>query len=145
MYKKLLVPLDGSPQAWRASEYAIKLAECMGSEVMFLHVIPALPPYENYQNQQQTGTYQQIHNDLLISGREIIEQAKQDFGKSSINVGFKMLWGNPAMEICRLAKDENYDLIIMGNRGLGSVKGYLMGSISNRVVRHASCPVMIVR
>lgn len=145
MYKKLLVPLDGSMQAGQAAEYAMELAKCMDSEVLFLHVIPALPPYENYQSQQKTETYQQIHNDLLIGGREIIEGAKEDYSNENINTSFKILWGNPAMEICRLAKEENFDLIIMGNRGLGGVKGYLMGSVSNRVVRHASCPVMIVR
>jgi len=49
------------------------------------------------------------------------------------------------MEICREAKEGRFDLVIMGSRGLGEIKGYLMGSVSNRVVRHASCPVLIVR
>ncbi|MHB8156327.1 MAG: universal stress protein [Desulfocucumaceae bacterium] len=145
MYKKILVPMDGSVRANLAAEHAIELAKSNKAEVLLLHVIPALPPYVNTYSDRLGGAYQQIHDELQATGEEIMEKAKKDFGKSGVTIEVKIVWGNPAMEICREAKEERVDVIIMGNRGLGEIKGYLMGSVSNRVVRHASCPVMIVR
>ncbi|NTW04774.1 MAG: universal stress protein [Peptococcaceae bacterium] len=145
MYEKILVPLDGSVQSQRSAEYAIELAKSMNSQVVFIHVIPVLPPYERHQSGSSESAYQHLHDDLRQSGEGIIENAKALFGKEDINASYRLLWGNPAMEICHFAKEEDISLIVMGNRGLGEIKGYLIGSISNRVVRHASCPVMIVR
>ncbi|MCL6610654.1 MAG: universal stress protein [Peptococcaceae bacterium] len=145
MYKKILVPLDGSLRAKVAAEHAMELAKSMDSEVLFLHVIPALPPYVNKYSDRLGGAYQQIHDELQATGEEIMEQAKTEFEKYGVKMEVKVIWGNPAMEICREAKEGRFDLVVMGSRGLGEIKGYLMGSVSNRVVRHASCPVLIVR
>lgn len=145
MYKKLLVPLDGSVRAKVAAEHALDLAKCMDAEVLFFHVIPALPPYVNKYSDRLGGAYQQIHDELQATGEGIMEQARNEFGKYGVKMDIKVIWGNPAMEICREAKEGRYELIVMGSRGLGEIKGYLMGSVSNRVVRHASCPVLIVR
>lgn len=145
MYKKLLVPLDGSARANMAAEHALSLAKCMDATVLLFHVIPALPPYANKFSDRLGGAYQQIHDELQVTGEDIMEKAKSDFGNYGVNVEIKIIWGNPAMEICREAKEGGFDLIVMGSRGLGEIKGYLMGSVSNRVVRHASCPVLVVR
>ena len=145
MYKKILVPLDGSARANVAAEHAIDMARTMKAEVMFMHVIPALPPYVNAYSDKLGGAYQQIHDELEATGKEIMENAKRDYEGSGVSTEIRVIWGNPAMEICREAKEGRFDLIVMGSRGLGEIKGYLMGSVSNRVVRHASCPVLIVR
>lgn len=57
----------------------------------------------------------------------------------------KLARGNPAYEICSEAREGRHDLVVMANRGLGEIKGYLMGSVSNRVVRHAGSCVLIVK
>ncbi|MFZ5647301.1 MAG: universal stress protein [Bacillota bacterium] len=145
MYRKILVPLDGSARANVAAEHALELAKNMSAELLFLHVIPALPPYVNKYSDRLGGTYQQIHDELQAAGQDLLDKAKEEFGKSGLSIDTKIIWGNPAMEICREAKEGRFDLIVMGSRGLGEIKGYLMGSVSNRVVRHASCPVLIVR
>jgi nucleotide-binding universal stress UspA family protein len=145
MYKKLLVPLDGSVRANLAADQAMELARCMDAEVLFFHVIPALPPYVNKYNDRLGGAYQQIHDELQAAGEEIMERARNEYGSRGVMIDTRIIWGNPAMEICREAKEGRYDLIVMGSRGLGEIKGYLMGSVSNRVVRHAPCPVLIVR
>ncbi|MFZ5595617.1 MAG: universal stress protein [Bacillota bacterium] len=145
MYKKILVPLDGSFRASIAAEQAVQLAKLMNSEVMFLHVIPSISPYVGQYAGKSEGAYEQIHNDLQNIGEEILRKAMEDFGSYGVSLDAKKIWGNPAAEICREAKEGRYDLIVMSSRGLGEVKGYLMGSTSNRVVRHALCPVLIVR
>ncbi len=140
-----MVPLDGSSKAKVAAEHAMNLTKCMDAEVLLFHVIPALPPYVNKYSDRLGGAYQQIHDELQAAGEEIMRQAKEDLGHYGVKMDIKIIWGNPAMEICREAKEGRFDLIVMGCRGLGEIKGYLMGSVSNRVVRHAPCPVLIVR
>jgi len=145
VYKKILVPLDGSARANVAIEHALDLAKSFNAEVLFLHVIPALPPYANKYSDRLGGTYQQIHDELQRAGEDLLKKAMEDFGNSGLTIDTRIIWGNPSMEICREAKEGRFDLVMMGSRGLGEIKGYLMGSVSNRVVRHASCPVLIVR
>ena len=145
MYKKILVPLDGSEKASAAAGKAVELASIVGAEVTMFHVIPALPPYVNRYGEHLGGAYQQIHNELQATGEEILQKAQDDFAKSGVKLNVKILWGNPAEEICREAKEGDFDLIVMGSRGLGEIKGFIMGSVSNRVVRHAPTPVLIVR
>jgi len=82
---------------------------------------------------------------LQRAGEDLLKKAMEDFGNSGLTIDTRIIWGNPSMEICREAKEGRFDLVMMGSRGLGEIKGYLMGSVSNRVVRHASCPVLIVR
>lgn len=75
----------------------------------------------------------------------MVKKTLDSFLPSGINLNTKILWGNPAQQICVESKEGQYDLIVMGRRGLDENTDYIMGSISNRVVRHASCPVLIVR
>lgn len=145
MYKKLLVPLDGSALSNSAADHALKMAKSMDAEVVFLHIIPALPPYVKKNGIQEAGVYQQVHEELRVIGEQIVEQAMADFISRWNKLDKKVVWGNPAMEICREAKEGMYDLIVIGSRGMGETKGYLLGNVSNRVIRHATCPVLVVR
>lgn len=142
MYKKIMVPLDGSDQAENALIQAIQLAKVMNSTITLYHVIPLLPPYVN---DGFGGAYQQVYQDLQITGEDILEKAQQKYSLEGVPLDSKIIWGNAAEEICREAEKENYDLVVMGSRGLGEIKGFIMGSVSNRVVRYAKCPVLIVR
>jgi nucleotide-binding universal stress UspA family protein len=142
MYKKILVPLDGSLRSEIAAEHAVELAKCLGAEVVFFHVVSTVLPYVS---DGLMGAYQQIHDELHASGEEIIKKASEKYGKYGVRTGGKMIWGDPAAEICREAEEGKYDLIVLGSRGLGEIKGYLIGSVSNRVVKHAGCPVVVVR
>ncbi len=142
MYKKIMVPLDGSDQAEEAAVHAVQLAKIAGAAVTLYHVIPALPPYVN---DGLGGAYQQVYEDLQNTGDEILAKAKERFSGEGVAVDTKIVWGNPAEEICKEAKGGDFDLIVMGSRGLGEIKGFIIGSVSNRVVRHADIPVLIVR
>lgn len=145
MYKRILVPMDGSDRASKAAEHAFMLAEKTGAEVTLFHIIPALPPYVNRYGDRLGGAYQQIHDELQATGEEIMQRAKENYSNYKAKSDIKIIWGSPADEIIREAKEGKCDLIVMGSRGLGDIKGYLMGSVSNRVVRHAACPVLVVR
>jgi nucleotide-binding universal stress UspA family protein len=145
MYKKILVPMDGSEKANAAAEHAIELAAKIGAEVTLYHVIPALTPYVNRYSDNMGDAYQQIQNELQTTGEDTLQKAQDNYAKSGVKLDTKILWGNPAEEICREARERGFDLIVMGSRGLGEISGFIMGSVSRRVARHASTPVLIVR
>lgn len=140
MYKKILVPLDGSIIADLAAEHAVDLAKLLAAEVTFLHVISVRA------NIDRSGEgYHGIYQDLLIKGQEIIKNAEEAYGSFGVSINGKLIWGNPLEGICMEAKEGRYDLIVMGSRGLSEIKGFLIGGVINKVVRYAPCPVLVVR
>ncbi|MHB8918050.1 MAG: universal stress protein [Desulfocucumaceae bacterium] len=138
MYQKILVPLDGSERASAAAGYAMDLAKLAGAGVEFLHVIPIIPV--------KGEVYGKIKDDIEADGRRILRKAEEEFGSSGVSITTKMISsGDPPAEICRVAKEGRFDLIVLGSRGLGEFTGYLLGSVSNRVVRHAHCHVLVIK
>ena len=63
---------------------------------------------------------------------------------AGVPYAFRLETGHPAEVIVRLAETDGFDLVVLGSRGLGGVKEFLLGSVSNRVSHHARCPVLIV-
>ncbi|OAT85504.1 universal stress protein [Desulfotomaculum copahuensis] len=143
-YKKILVPVDGSSRADTAARHAAELASKMDAALVLFHVVPIMPVYTGRYG-QVSDAYSLINDQLEESGKEILERTEKGIAPYQIKVETKMVRGIPAQEICQEAGDGGYDLLVMGSRGLSDIKGYLMGSVSNRVSRHAPCPVLIVR
>lgn len=140
---KILVAVDFSEHTEAAVLYASELAKAFEAEVLLCHVVapPELisqlhPGEEGYfppnLPELQTKAAQQECRDLLAKsgiakGRILIEQ------------------GTPFVEIVRTARNEQVDLIIVGTHGRGAVAHMLLGSVAERVVRKAPCPVLVVR
>lgn len=136
MYKKILIPVDGSEKASLAARQAAELASILGSEVTLFHVVPVLP-VDRFRSI--------VAEESRTQGKELLEQLRKELDKFNITIDTDMVPGHPADAICLKARSDKYDLIIMGNRGLSGVKGYLMGSVSSAVTRYAPCPVLVVR
>ncbi|MCL6560065.1 MAG: universal stress protein, partial [Firmicutes bacterium] len=102
-------------------------------------------PYVNTSPDRFGNITQAIMDEFCRTGREILNQVKDDLAAYNLNIVTDIAVGQPADEIIKKVKDSQCDLVVMGSRGLGEIKGYLMGSVSNRVTRHAACPVLIVR
>lgn len=145
MYSKILVPVDGSERAAKAVTHTVELAQKLGAKVTLMHVIPSLPPYVNTAVDRLGQAQQSILEELMNSGQEMLRELQSSIAGKGLEVELFTIVGQPADEILEKARAENYDLIVVGSRGLGEIKGYLMGSVSNRVSRHASCPVLIIR
>ncbi|MDO7785967.1 universal stress protein [Desulforamulus aquiferis] len=145
MYSKLLVPVDGSDRAAKCLTHTIELAQKLGAKVTLMHVVPSLPPYVNTSVDRLGQAQQSIIEELMRNGKEMLEDLLSSVAGKGVDVDLYTVMGQPADEILEKARAENYDLIVIGSRGLGEIKGYLMGSVSNRVSRHASCPVLIIR
>lgn len=78
-------------------------------------------------------------------GRRILEDAEKKAKSEDVQVESMLREGNTVQEIIRLAKEGNSDLIVMGVRGVGKLRELLLGSVSEGVIKHTSCPVLVVK
>jgi nucleotide-binding universal stress UspA family protein len=145
VYNKILVAVDGSEQAAKAALHGAELAVKLGVDLILFHVVPTLPSYADISPDQLGNVHHEIADEFYKQGREILSQAKDALAAYDINISDEISVGHPADEICKMAAKCGCDLLIMGSRGLGQIKGYLMGSVSNRVCRLVDCPVLIMR
>lgn len=142
MYKKILMPIDGSPHSEKAEQTALLLAKTMNAEITLLHVA-VMPQYTAFFGETPIPIPQETIDQVEKIGKSLLEKHAADFTNSGIKVTTRLIFGNPAETICRTAKDK-FDLIVIGSRGLGEIKGYLLGSVSDRVSHYAPCSVLIV-
>ena len=136
--KRILVPVDGSETAERAIDEAVAIAEIYGSEIHILYVA----------NINQLAINACLSDAILEAvnkaGNEILEKAASKI-PDKINVITTSETGSPSVTITDFADEIKADLIVVGSRGLGVVKGVLLGSVSQYVVEHASCPALVVK
>jgi nucleotide-binding universal stress UspA family protein len=141
MLSKLLVPVDGSENSFRALDHAIYLAKKTGANITAMNVIEN-PPTVYVESQK-------LLNDLLANFRaesaNILDKCKQIAEKSGVKIETVIGEGDAASTIVGYAEKENFDTIIIGRRGLGRFKEMMLGSISNKVLHHAKCTVNIVK
>ena len=141
MTKKILVPVDGSDQALKAIDFAANLAKQDDATIHLLHVykLPIIP--------EGMGEY--VISDrieLQALGDQIISVAQDEVRKKGgQHIEATVMEGDPAERIITYAKDHDVDMIVMGSRGLGSFKGLLLGSVSNKVSHRADRTCVIVR
>ena len=138
MLKNILVPVDGSEGADHAIIHAVSLAEKYGAKIHFLYVA----------NINQLAINALLSDAILESvtkaGNIILEGAVSKV-PAGIETSTTSDTGSPAVVILDFAENNNIDLIVMGSRGLGVVKGVLLGSVSQYIVEQAKCPVMVVK
>ncbi len=134
MYQKILVPIDGSGHSKRALQEAIKIAKMTNGSITLLNVnTRSRTPYSPNQPNNE-GT----QNSVLIDGQRLVQA-------DGIPVDTRLLEGNVVDQIIRTAKEENFDLIVIGARGLSKFEEILLGSVSHGVVESAPCPVIVTR
>ncbi len=139
MFQKILVAVDDSPAAKKAVNYAEQLAKLTHAQILVVHAYPKIPDYLGEPNLSQTIARH------LEKAEELVEPMIKQLQDAGIDVIPEILEGPPADAILRVADAREVDLIVMGARGLGSVASMLLGSVSQKVLAHAKCPVMIVR
>src|SRR5512147_786183 len=135
----VLLPTDFSPWAEQACQQGFALAAREHAHVLLVHVllrsdlafgdIP-LPLREQAEKELQAEAESRLRT--LAAGQ-------------SVAVETLVVWGSPPVEICRIAQERHVDLIVMGTHGRTGLAHLLIGSVAERVVRHASCSVLIVR
>lgn len=143
---RFLVATDGSPHALRAARWAARLArECREAEVVVVHV-GHIPPLALGAAADAFVDLGGLVDALEQAGRAILDRTVQEaFADGAVPVTRVYRRGEPAMEVVRAAEDSEADLIVVGSRGLGQIGGLVLGSISERVLHAARCPVVVVR
>jgi nucleotide-binding universal stress UspA family protein len=141
---RILVPTDFSKSSANALTYAVAFAEKFGAEVYLLHVVqdlalfipeavlaapPMMPPVEQF----------------VAAARAALERVVREVHAPGVVLRPEVAEGLPFDEIVRLARDRNVDLIVMGTHGHTGLAHVLMGSVAEKVVRRAPCPVLTVR
>ncbi len=146
MFKRMLVPVDGSKGAERALLAAVDLQKAVaGEELMILTVFRHHSQLEASLAMVRHPDPDNIDDAMRAHAKEIAERAKRlatDAGAVGVRAFVKN--GPPARSIVAFSNERAADLIVLGSRGLGSIEEYLLGSVSHKVTGLAKCPVMVV-
>jgi nucleotide-binding universal stress UspA family protein len=141
---RILLATDGSEAAELAALRAVDLADATDSELHVVHVGVVPIFLKSYPG--TLGYDRKLYEQIEEVSRELLrKQSWRVKAAGGTVAGSHLRMGEVAMEIVALAEALHADLIVMGSRGLGGVRRALMGSVSDSVVRHAHCPVLVVR
>jgi nucleotide-binding universal stress UspA family protein len=142
--KTILVPTDFSQASEVALRYGKAFAEAFGASLHLLHVVeePLVPAWTS---EGYIPALEGVRQELERRAREKLEQLLQPDERQQYQVQLALRTGSPFVEIIRYARDQQIDLIVMGTHGRGPIAHMLLGSVAERVVRKAPCPVLTVR
>jgi nucleotide-binding universal stress UspA family protein len=140
MYRKILVPVDGSAHSERAVRHAVALAEKFAAEVLLLNVTQPIPLAP-----ETTFYAAELKDKMMESGRKLVAAYRQKYQTAPVEIKTACVSGMATDVICEKAENENFDLVVIGSRGLSISKRIILGSVSGRVSRDCRCPVLIVR
>ena len=139
MFKLIVVALDGSAHSLKAVDYARELAEKHDSKLILLHAFHSTSDLRGSEGfNQMVGKRKQM-------GEEIIKDACKRLGQVSFEVEEDLIEGPATEAIVSVVEARNADLVVMGTRGMGALKGLLFGSVSTKVTHYAPCSVLVVR
>ncbi len=140
MFKKILVPIDGSEHSERALEAAVQIAKKFNSKLTLLtvySVTEVAAPSPEF-SVMAIGAARD-------SGEKILAKAEQKVRSETIEVETELAAGTAVDKIVNKSKEGKFDLIVMGARGLSTLKKIFIGSVSEGVIKNAPCPVLIVK
>jgi nucleotide-binding universal stress UspA family protein len=150
MLDKVLLPTDGSETAAKAVAFAARLLGNTACKVTLLSVVEE-PIYSAFWSDGLIAPEvlmpppEELREELDKKAEEMLKESTAPLREAGIEVQPKVRFGNPATEIIQEVEEGGYDMVVMGSHGRGALGGFLLGSVSNRVAHHATCPVLIVR
>jgi nucleotide-binding universal stress UspA family protein len=137
-FNNILLAVDGSEYSHRAIEYAKSLAERYQANLWLVHVFSNTSDLLGYQD------FEKLYAKRKSAGQAVLDSAQKNLGSAAFKVNEELLEGAEAEAILSVAEKHQVDLIVMGTRGFGAVKGLLVGSVSRKVIHLSTCPVMVV-
>ncbi|MGI6065370.1 MAG: universal stress protein [Bacillota bacterium] len=138
MFDKILLPIDGSEHSLKAADIAIKLAKIDDTEVEILYV------FSNVNTRSRVVfSASDLEKELTEKAEKVIAQGAAKFKEAGVKYTTKTLSGDAADIICQEAEQNGIKVIVMGSRGLNAVSSFVLGSVTNKVLSRAHCPVFI--
>ena len=144
-FSKILVCIDGSKNSDKALSKAASLAENCDSKLVITHVMDTSLGVDFWDNSEYVGIISKSLAKWRKESKKLLKINAEKIKNKKINYQTKLLEGNVADEIMKLCKKENFDLVVIGSRGIGGFKKLLLGSVSTNIVNHSSCSVLTVK
>ncbi|MEM2338236.1 MAG: universal stress protein [Candidatus Bathyarchaeia archaeon] len=154
LFKKILVPLDGSEHSMRALDIAIQIAKKFESKITLIHIysigvrpffvpepttfVPSIP-------MATPAEYSRVAEAVREAGAKILAEGAKKVRAEGMEVETVLMEGHVVHEIVKAAKECKFDLIVIGARGLSRIREILLGSVSDGVIRNAPCPVLVTK
>jgi len=139
LFKKILIPTDGSEYTKAAVSMGLEMAKAAGAEVTALYVVDQT----SFINFPMDSTIVSVYTLLEREGKEAMEYVKKEADALGVKVTTRIEEGSPSRKIVDISAD--HDLVVMGTLGRTGFSKLLLGSVAERVVRFANCPVLVVR
>ncbi len=155
--KKILVPVDGSNASISAVKKAIEVGKKNNALIKLISVVKSTETRKKERNENlwsavdgsiisnSTELRKKLETTYVENSQMLLDQIVTRLDFSGIKVEKEVLLGEPFEKIVETAKEGNYDLIIMGNRGFSKIKRFFVGSVTQRVISEAPCPVLVIR
>jgi nucleotide-binding universal stress UspA family protein len=153
MYKKILLPTDGSENSKRANKHALWIADKSNADIVIMYVIePHFPELATGLPLSTLPTPdERFYEEIREEGHQIIDNFKQELEDvqckgicKNTNLKSIITEGKPSNEIVNILDKENIDLVVMGTSGRHGLDRFVVGSVTERVVRNARKPVMVI-
>lgn len=142
MLKNILIAFDGSGQSHKAAEFAVEVCGVMpGSKCTVITVLTFTEDEARFLG----ASAEELDKAKKAFAEKYFRDIKRLFGNSGVHLTTVIKEGDPAKEILKYAEENGIDHIIIGPRGLGNIKGALLGSVSSKIIHSARCPVTLVR
>ena len=154
MFEKILVPLDGSEHSLKSLTVAIQIAKKFSGKISLIHIysvtvaptiipepttltppIPIMTPAEVSRTIEATRR----------AGLNILAEGEQRVKAEEVEVETMLKEGHIVQEIINTADEGKFDLIVIGARGISKIRELLLGSVTDGVIHHASCPVLVIK
>ena len=145
MFDTILVCTDGSEHAMRAARYAADLAQKYGASVIAINVSQASLPIIDPSALIDGVVGESYREEVVVAQERIRDGLCELFKSFDVPFRFRGEDGTPVSTIVAVAEQERVNLIVLGSRGLGGFRSFFVGSVSDGVLHHAHCPVLVVR
>ncbi len=153
MFQKILVPIDGSEHSLKALEEAAQIAKMSSGKITLINVYsvqpimmpePSAPGYSG--GPIFTGAdLARITEAAQKSGNRILQDGEHRISASGVQIEKMLVEGHTVQEIVRAANEGKFDLIVIGARGISHIREMLLGSVTDGVLHHAHCAVLVIK
>ncbi len=139
--RKILIATDGSAASMRAAEYGVSIAKMLGAQITVVFVVDDVALDQIAKITEREAAERELKED----GEGYVKYVQGLAEKAGVPVNSLLAQGRPFERIVHIAKDSNVDLIVMGSYGRRGADRILMGSVAQRVIEYASCPVLVLK